>query len=132
MMRQLTCPQKSIQSSHPPRGREILLAKKGRNAKLIVIDPRRTFLASLADIWLQVRPGTDIVLALGMIHTIIEEELYDKVFVARWCYGFNELKEYVRDYPPEKVAEITWIAPDKIREAARLYATTKPAVLLGH
>ncbi|MFH1180694.1 MAG: molybdopterin-dependent oxidoreductase, partial [Candidatus Bathyarchaeota archaeon] len=116
-------------ASHPPRGREIVEAKRRRKAKLIVIDPRRTTLASLADLWLQVRPGTDVALALGMMNVIIDEELYDKEFVGKWCYGFDKLKEHVKDYPPEKVAEITWISADKIRETARLYATTKPAVL---
>jgi len=76
-----------------------------------------------------VRPGTDVALALEMINTIIEEELYDKEFVDKWCYGFDKLREHVKSYPPEKVAEITWIPANKIREAARLYATTKPAVL---
>ena len=61
-------------NSHPPRGRDILDAKR-RGAKLIVVDPRRTRLAKQADLWLQVRPGADVALALGMIHTIIEEDL---------------------------------------------------------
>jgi len=115
-------------ASHPPRGREIVQAKRRRKAKLIVIDPRRTPLASMADLWLQVRPGTDVALALGMMNTIIEEELYDKEFVDKWCYGFDRLREHVKGYRPEQVAETTWIPADKIREAARLYATTKPAV----
>ena len=67
-------------------------------------------------------------MALGMINVIIEEELYDKEFVDKWCFGFDKLKEHVKTFPPEQVAEITWVPPDKIREAARLYATTKPAV----
>jgi thiosulfate reductase/polysulfide reductase chain A len=115
--------------SHPPRGQEIVQAKRKRDAKLIVIDPRRTELAAMADLWLQVRPGTDLALALGMINVIIDEGLYDKEFVANWCHGFDELKNHVNEYTPEKVAEITWLSPDSIREAARLYATTKPAVL---
>jgi anaerobic selenocysteine-containing dehydrogenase len=116
-------------ASHPPKGKEILEAKRKRNAKLIVIDPRRTALASEADLWLQIRPGTDCALALGMINTIIEEELYDKEFVEKWCYGFDKLREHVKLFPPEKVADITWVPSNKIREAARIYATTKPAAL---
>ncbi len=116
-------------ASHPPRGEEIVQAKKKRGIKLIVIDPRRTTLASLADLWLQVRPGTDVALALGMLNVIIKEELYDKEFVNNWCYGFEELREHIKDYPPEKAAEITWLSADNIKKAARLYATTKPAVL---
>jgi thiosulfate reductase / polysulfide reductase chain A len=116
-------------TSHPPRGVEILEAKQKRKAKLIVIDPFRTELAAKADLWLQIRPGTDISLALGMMNTIINEELYDKDFVHKWCYGFEQLKERVQEYPIDKVAELTWIPADQIREAARLYATTKPAVM---
>ncbi|MFC1824710.1 molybdopterin-dependent oxidoreductase [Thermodesulfobacteriota bacterium] len=96
-------------------------------AKLIVIDPRRTNLASKADSWLQLRPGTDDALALGMLHTIIEEELYDKAFVANWTVGFDELAARVEAYPPEKMEEITWVPADEIRNAARTYAETKPA-----
>jgi len=115
--------------SHPPRGNEIIEAKRKRKAKLIVIDPRQTSLASQADLWLPIRPGTDVALALGMMNVIIDGELYDKGFVDRWCYGFDKLRERVKEYPPEKVAEITWLPADKIREAARLYATTKPAAV---
>jgi thiosulfate reductase/polysulfide reductase chain A len=115
--------------SHPPRGMDILEARRQHKAKLIVVDPRRISLAARADLWLQIRPQTDAALVLGMINTIIDEEIYDKEFVNKWCYGFDKLRERVREYSPEKVAEITWIPADKIREAARLYATTKPAVL---
>ncbi len=114
--------------SHPPRGMEILEAKRN-GAKLIVVDPRHIPLAQRADLWLQIRPGTDLALALGMMNIIINEKTYDKEFVDKWCYGFDRLREHVKEYPPEKVAEITWIPAEKIREAARLYATTKPAVL---
>jgi thiosulfate reductase/polysulfide reductase chain A len=116
-------------NSHPARGDEIVQAKKKRGIKLIVIDPRRTSLAAMADIWLQIRPGSDLALALAMINVIISEKLYDKEFVENWCHGFKELKEHVKEYTPEKAAEITWLSADSIREAARIYATTKPAVM---
>ncbi len=115
--------------SHPPRGVEIVNAQLERGAKLIVIDPRKTQLAARADLWLQIRPGTDGALALGMINTIIEEGLYEKEFVSKWCYGFNELRERVKEFTPTRVAEITQISPDKIIEVARMYAKTKPAAL---
>jgi anaerobic selenocysteine-containing dehydrogenase len=114
-------------ASHPPRGEEIVRAKRSRGARLIVVDPRRTRLAAMADLWLQVRPGADLALALGMINVIIAEGLYDKEFVAKWCQGFDELGEHVRDYTPEKAAALTWLPAERIREAARLYATTRPA-----
>jgi anaerobic selenocysteine-containing dehydrogenase len=107
----------------------ILTSKRG-GAKLIVVDPRRTSAAERADIWLQIRPGTDCALYLSMINTIIEEQLYDKDFVSRWCYGFDKLADRAKDYPAEKVADITWVSTDKIRQAARMYATTKPGVII--
>jgi anaerobic selenocysteine-containing dehydrogenase len=115
--------------SHPPRGMEIIEAKRKRKVKLIVIDPRQTYLASQADWWLQIRPGTDVALALGMLNVIIDKGLYDKEFVDKWCYGFDKLREHVKEFTPEKVSEITWIPADKIREASETYATTKPATL---
>lgn len=116
-------------ASHPPRGMDILQARRTRGAKLIVVDPFRTALAERADLWLQVRPGTDVALALGMLNVIIAEKLYDAEFVERWCYGFDKLEERVKDYTPERVGEITWVESKKIREAARMYAGTKPASL---
>ncbi len=115
--------------SHPPRGRDLMRGRVKNGAKLIVVDPRRTYLAGKADLWLRIRPGTDAALALGMIDLIIKEGLYDKEFVERWCVGFDELAARAAEYPVERVAAITWLPMEQIREAARLYATTKPAVL---
>ncbi len=100
-----------------------------RGSELIVIDPRRTWLATRAKIWMQIRPGADTALALGMLNVIINEKLYDDEFVEKWTHGFDELKKRVQEYPPEKVAEITWIPAEKIIEAARMYATSKPAAI---
>ncbi|HAA03818.1 MAG TPA: hypothetical protein DCE18_10640, partial [Syntrophobacteraceae bacterium] len=98
-------------------------------AKLVVVDPRRTALADRADVWLQLRPGTAQALALGFLHVIIEESLYDKEFVEQHTYGFEDLAQHVKSYSPETVAEITWVPADLIRKAARLYAAAKPAAL---
>lgn len=100
-----------------------------RNPRIIAVDPRQTELAKRADIWLQVRPGVDDALALSMLNIIIEEELYDEQFVERWTHGFGPLRERVKDYSPEWAEPITWVGADKIRAAARLFATTKPALL---
>jgi len=100
-----------------------------RGTKLIVIDPRMTWLGSKAEVWLPIRPGTDAALALGMLNVIIEEDLYDHDFVDRWCYGFDKLAERVKEYPVERVAEITWIPKEKIIEAARLFAKSKNAAV---
>ncbi|HWP95485.1 MAG TPA: molybdopterin-dependent oxidoreductase [Syntrophomonadaceae bacterium] len=101
--------------------------KKG--TRLIVADPRKTDLAKRADLWLQFRPGTSQALALGFLHVIIAESLYDKEFVENFTYGFEELAQHVQQYSPEKVSDITWVAPDLIRETARMYARAKPAAL---
>jgi anaerobic selenocysteine-containing dehydrogenase len=100
-----------------------------KGSKLIVIDPRRTWVAAHAEIWMQIRPGTDAALALAMLNVIINENLYDEAFVQKWTYGFDELKKRVREYPPEKVAKITWIPEEQIIAAAKMYATSKSAVV---
>jgi len=69
--------------------------------KLIAIDPRRTELTDMADLWLQLRPGTDGALAYGMIRVIIAEKLYDTEFVRDWCLGFEELTKAVEEFTPE-------------------------------
>lgn len=111
----------------PTQARDIVLAQ-AKGAKLIVIDPRPPKELN-ADIWLRVRPGTDGALALGMINIVINKGLYNKDFVDKWCVGFGELKKRVREYTPEKVAEITSIPKEKIIESARLFATTTPSCL---
>jgi len=98
-------------------------------ATLVVVDPRFTRPAARADIWLQLRPGTDTALALGMANVIIEEGLYDKDFVANHTHGWEEFKARAAEFPPERTAEITWVPEEKLRAAARLFATTKPGVI---
>ncbi|NNG01070.1 MAG: molybdopterin-dependent oxidoreductase [Desulfobacteraceae bacterium] len=101
--------------------------KKG--AKLIAVDPRLTRIAARSEIWLPLRPGTDAALALGMLHVIITEKLYDHEFVENHVFGWDAFKERVRQYPLDKVEEITWVPSEKIAAAARLFATTKPAAI---
>jgi len=100
-----------------------------RGAKLIVLDPRRSENAELADIWLPLRAGTDAAMCMGWLKVIIDERLYDQDFVAQWTTGFEELRARVNDFPLERVAEITGVAADRIAAAARMYATTTPAVI---
>ena len=95
--------------------------------KIILIDPRKTSIGDHADMWLQIRPGTDTALLLGWINVIISEELYDKEFVRDWTFGFEELKARAAEYTPDKVSEITWIPKEQIIESARMYATNFPA-----
>ncbi|MDP2727639.1 MAG: molybdopterin-dependent oxidoreductase [Dehalococcoidia bacterium] len=105
--------------------------KKDKGTKIIVVDPRRTETAKLADIWLPIRPATDAAMALAWLNVIINEGLYDRDFVDKWTLGFDQLRDRVQEYTPRKVAEITRVPEEDIREAARLFATVKPA-FLGH
>ena len=95
--------------------------------KFIVVDPALTWLASKAEIWLQIRPGTDCALALGFLNVIINEDLYDHEWTETWTYGFDSLVERIKEYPTDKVAEICWVDEQDIIDAARMYANAKPA-----
>ncbi len=114
--------------SNPPTWEVNLNARKN-GIKLIVVDPRRTQIAAKADIHLQLRPGTDGALALGMMNVIINENLYDKDFIDKWTVGFDDLKKMVKEYTLERVEKITDVPAAKIREAALIYASHKPAKL---
>ncbi len=98
---------------------------------LIVIDPRRTRTAEQAGIWLPLKPGTDAVLALGFIHVIVRENLYDQDFVRQWCHGFAELSEHVLDYTPSYVERVTGVKADDIVKVARLFAQSSPSTLFS-
>jgi anaerobic selenocysteine-containing dehydrogenase len=101
------------------------------DAKLIVVNSIQTEAAKQADIWLQPRPATDLALALGILNVIVNEKLYDKEFVDKWSTGFNKLEKHVQQYPPDKVAEITWIEAEKIVAAGRLFAGSRYACLMN-
>lgn len=95
-------------------------------AKIICIDPRFNDLAAEADLFLQVRPGTDGALALGIMNVMISEKLYDEDFIRDWTFGFDELAEMVSEWTPERTAEVTWVPAEKVIEAARLIGGNKP------
>lgn len=115
--------------AHPVIGMQIRQAVQ-RGAKLIVVDPRDIDLSRQADIHLKLRPGTNIAFANGMMHIFIEEDLIDHEFIEKRTEHFEEIKKVVAEYTPEKVAEICRIDPDKLREAARLYAKAKTAPVI--
>ena len=100
-----------------------------RGSKLITIDPRSTWFSTRSEVHLQNRPGTDGAVALGMLNVIINEGIYDKKFVEKWCYGFDELKKRVQEYSPEKVEKISGVPAELLRKAARLYAKNKPSAI---
>jgi len=106
------------------------IAKAQENgAKVVVIDPVSTRTAKKADWHIAIRPGTDAALALGMINVIIEEDLVDHDYVAKYTVGYDELKERAANFPADKVADITGISADDIRTLAREFATTQPSVI---
>ncbi len=98
-------------------------------AKLVVIDPYKTRTAACADWYIPINPGTDAALALGMMHVIIGENLHDADYVSKYTLGFEQLREKVKEYPPERVAQWTGIAAADIGKLAREYATVRPSVI---
>ena len=102
--------------------------KPGR--PMIVVDPRRTPLAEQADVFLQIRPGTDGALALGFHHLIFANGWQDQAFLDQWGSGVEAFRSYVAEFPPERVAEICGIAASDLRRAAELFATLRPAQIM--
>ena len=115
--------------AHPVFGMQIRGAAQ-RGAKIIVVDPRDIDLAKNADIHLRLKPGTNVAFVNGMMHILIEEDLYDKEFVEKRTENFEELKATVEKYTPDYVAKICEIDPDLLREAARMYATSSASAIL--
>ena len=114
----------------PPINLKKILEAKNRGAKVVVIDPLKSYTAENADEWIGIRPGTDGALALGMANVILEKGLYDSVFADDWARGFGEFKEYVREFPPEKVEKITWVNAKKIERLAEDFAKPRTSLLL--
>ena len=115
--------------AHPVIGMQVRQAV-ARGAKLIVVDPRDIDLASKAAVHLKLRPGTNVAFANGMMNIFIEEDLIDHKFIEERTENFEAMKEMVKDYTPEKVAEICNIDPEELRKAARLYATADKAPIM--
>lgn len=91
-------------------------------AKLIVVDPRRTETADRADLFLQIAPGTDLALLNGLLHLLVADGAIDTAFIAEHTEGWDAMPEFLADYPPERVAELTGLAEPDIRTAARMIA----------
>jgi formate dehydrogenase major subunit len=117
--------------NHPIVGARIKQASRRRGAALIVVDPRRIELAQYADCHLAVRPGANIPLLNAMAHVIVDEHLVDRPFVDSRVSGYDAFAQFVKDWPPERVADVCGVEADAIRAAARLYATTKPAMIVN-
>ncbi len=106
-----------------------IVEARRNGAQLVVIDPVRTRTAALADKHFAIHPGSDLALALGLMHVIIGEGLHDADYVARYTNGFDELRERVKKYTPERVAAWTGIAAEDVVWLARSYAATRPAAI---
>jgi len=117
--------------THPVTFSYLLRARQKTRARLVVIDPRRTPTAALADEWLAIKPHSDLALILAMLHEIVTRQLYDKPFVRRWVLGFEELRQHLirHDYTPQWAAQVTGLPADAIRDLAHRYATTRPAAI---
>lgn len=107
-----------------------LLAAKKKGAVIVTIDPRRTMTSKIAQHQLMIEPGQDSLLVSGLLHVILEEKLYDAEFVAAHTEGVEAVQEAVRDFPPERVAALTGIPEDTIREVARGFAGAKRGMVL--
>jgi formate dehydrogenase alpha subunit len=115
--------------AHPLIAMRVMRAQR-RGAKVIVVDPRDTQIARLADLYLCQRPGTDVACLNGLMNIIIEQGLYDREFVENRTEGFEELKAAVADYTPERVEAITGIPAAQLEQAARMYAGAERSAIL--
>ena len=122
-----------ITGANPTEGHPVVGARmkeaRMRGAKLIVADPRRIELAAMADLHLQLRPGTNVALYNGLAHVIVRDDLLDLGFIANRAEGFEAYAEHLRGYDPKKVESITGVPAKLIEAAAHLYATSKPAAI---
>jgi formate dehydrogenase major subunit len=117
--------------NHPIVGARIKQAVRRHGATLVVIDPRRIELAAYSDVFLRVHPGANVPLLNAMAHVIVREHLVDRTFVDERVEGYSAFAEFIREWPPERVADVCGVEPDDIRRAARLYATTRPAMIVN-
>ncbi len=115
--------------NHPIAAKWIFRGK-ANGAKLIVADPRWIQMSDLAEVAVQHRLGSDVALINGLMHIILKEGWHDAAYVAERTEGFEELKAKLKEYPPDKVAQITGIAPETLRRMAEIYAKNKPASIV--
>jgi formate dehydrogenase (NADP+) alpha subunit len=115
--------------AHPIIGLEVKRAVKN-GAKLIVANPREIDLCRFASLWLRHKPGTDVALLMGMMRVIVEEKLFDSAFIKERCEEFDAFRESLKDFDLDFVEQVTSVPKDKIVEAARMFASNRPATIL--
>ena len=116
-------------ATHPIIGLRVKKAKQN-GGKLIVANPRKISAVEFADLWLRQRPGTDVPLLMGMMRVIVEEGLLDESFIKERCENFDAFRESLQAFELDAVEKITGVPKEQIIEAARMYATSKPAAIL--
>ncbi|KFZ37035.1 formate dehydrogenase [Shewanella mangrovi] len=114
--------------SHPIVARRVVKAKQN-GAKIIVCDPRRIEAARIADQHLQLKNGSNVAMVNAFIYTLLDEELYNQEYVAKYTEGFDSLWQVVKDYSPEAVEPITGVPAQNVREAMRTYASAESATI---
>ncbi len=119
----------STTEAHPIVGYQVKKAVR-QGAKLIVANPQEVPLARFAHLYLQIKPGSDVALLMGMARVIIEEGLHDQKYIEERCEDFDQFKQSLEEYTPEFVSDITGVPREKVVEAARMYAENNPASIL--
>jgi anaerobic selenocysteine-containing dehydrogenase len=114
----------------PPVNLKRILEAQDGGARIVVIDPLKTYTAQKADEWIGIRPGTDGALALGMANVLLEDGSCDMAFADDWMEGFGDFREYVKRFTPREVERITWVKADRLVKLAREMARSKTALLL--
>ena len=114
---------------HPMVASRVLKAKD-KGAKLIVVDPRHIQLAHFADVYLRIKPGTDVCLLNGLMNAVLALGLVDERFISERTEGFDDLKKKLAEYPPQRVHQITGVSPEELERAARMYGEAERATIL--
>jgi formate dehydrogenase alpha subunit len=115
--------------SHPVIGLRVKRAVQN-GAKLIVANPMKIDICRFADIWLRLRPGTDVALLMGMMRVIVDEKLLDSSYIEQRCQDFDVFKDSLSNFDLDFVEQVTGVPSKQIADAARIYATSKPATIL--
>ncbi len=116
--------------NHPVGFRHFLLAKERNNAQLIVVDPRYTKTAAKADLYAQIRPGTDIPFMYGMLNIIFKNGWENKEYISDRVYGMDAIRKEAKKWTPDVVANVTGVPAEKLMQITRAYATRTPGTLV--
>ena len=115
--------------AHPLIAHRVYRAKQ-KGAKLIVVDPRKIQLSLFADIHVRIKYGTDVIFLNSIMNEIVNNNWHNQAFIAERTEGFEEFAKNIKEYPAEKVSQICGVAPDVIKEIARIYATSNISTIL--